>query len=212
MVFHFDRSGAQYTPPFDIHANPNAFIRTILAISSLDEEVLGFDTSVQWVIKNGRKFDGTIKLTDAKTGVELEYEMEHVDPESRRYTLRGRGTTCWRAKLASNARKRDTVIIKYSWRSEGRTPEYEHLEKAIGLDGVGQMITYGKRERATSEGRKEGDVIPTAGFHNRYLTCIVLEGYGASIVHFTSQTELLGAVYDAIAGENVCDFSRMSDC
>ncbi|KAJ3523795.1 hypothetical protein NMY22_g11280 [Coprinellus aureogranulatus] len=75
-VIHFDRSGARYTPWINFHKDPYTLVRIILGLSSVDEDVLGLDTSIQWTIsKEGRKVAGTIKMID--TGMD-EGEQEEL--------------------------------------------------------------------------------------------------------------------------------------
>lgn len=202
MAFHFDRSGVQYTPKFNIHKDPKTFLRAILAVVSGDEKVLGLNTSIQWEIdENGRKTDGTV-VVDTSKGGPTTYDLIKIDPEFHRYTLCGRGTTCWRAKLPDSPNS-ESVIIKYSWQSEGRTAEHVLLKKVRGIPGVGQMADYGLEERSTSKWRNgEGKPkrLPKNNFFNRVLTCTVLEGYGEPIKNFGSQMELFCAFRDCLAG------------
>lgn len=202
ILFHYDRSGVQYTPRFNIHSEPKSFLRALLAIVSQHERVLGFDTSIQWIIgDDGRKSDGKITVTTSKGG-KVTYEMDKIDPECHRHTICGRGTTCWRAIAPNRAPDSDdTVIIKYSWQSEGRVPEYTLLEKAKGIPGIGQMIDYSIDRLDTARWRKSSKgALPKKTFHNRILTCIVLEGYGGTILEFGDQSELLCALRDGMAG------------
>lgn len=206
IVYHFDRSGVHIAPPFDIHKNPETFARVLLSIASLKEEVLGLDTAAQWTIgEDGRRNKGTITVTEP-SGVKLKYRLIKNDPESRRYTLRGRGTTCWRARLVDKegVESKEDVIIKYSWQSDGRLDEHELLEEVKGLKGVGQMVTHGRNGWQTKEGRLNDskNVLP-AEFRNRTHTCVVLQGYGQSITHFENEIQLLEAFRDAIAGKSL---------
>ncbi|RXW15441.1 hypothetical protein EST38_g10414 [Candolleomyces aberdarensis] len=78
-LFHFDRSGGLYTPYINIHQDPYTFVRLVIGLNSLDESVLGFDMSIQWKIKNGRKTDGT--LTNRRNDdTKIVYSLSKVDP------------------------------------------------------------------------------------------------------------------------------------
>jgi hypothetical protein len=59
-LFHFDRSGAQYTPPLNFDDDPYIFVRLILGLSSTNETDISLDTSIQWRVENGRKVGGTL--------------------------------------------------------------------------------------------------------------------------------------------------------
>lgn len=193
------------TPPFNIHDNPRTFIRVVLAISSLKEDVLGFDPAFKWSIADDGTRTGTVTVTES-SGVQLKYKLVKTEPESRRFTLRGRGTTCWRARLLSGEGVESTsdVIIKRSWQSDGRVDEHLLLEEVKGLKGIGQIVTYGKNGKQTREWREstEKTSLPK-DFRNRTLTCVILEGYGRSIIYFRNQTQLLEAFRDSLAGEKV---------
>ncbi|KAJ3539452.1 hypothetical protein NMY22_g4727 [Coprinellus aureogranulatus] len=64
-LVHFDRAGAEITPPIDLHQNPTIFIRLVAGLSSSDEHRLGIDTSIQWSIVNGMKGKGTLTTTSS---------------------------------------------------------------------------------------------------------------------------------------------------
>jgi hypothetical protein len=46
-LFHFDRSGAQYTPPLSIHDDPHTFVPLIHGLGSPNEADIGLDTSIR---------------------------------------------------------------------------------------------------------------------------------------------------------------------
>ncbi|TEB22233.1 hypothetical protein FA13DRAFT_1778868 [Coprinellus micaceus] len=69
-LFHFDRAGAEITPPFDIHQHPGTLVRLVAGLCSANKRVLGLDTSVQWTIVDQKKSEGTI--TDHRTPDTLE--------------------------------------------------------------------------------------------------------------------------------------------
>lgn len=205
-MFHFDRSGAHYTAPLHIHQCVKTFIRLVLGVSSFDERVLGMDTSVQWTHEHGRKVAGAISVTDAD-GVETKFALCDVEPVFRRYDLYGRGTNGWRAARSDGLQ----VFIKDSWR-EGEA-EYTILERVKGVEGAAQMMCYEAAEETTAELRANGaEPIPCDALTDRTSTRIVMELYGRPITSFTSQTQLLAAVRDAIAGESGpdCDVAALT--
>lgn len=195
---HFDRSGAQYTVPFSIHQDVNAFTRIVLGVSSFDERVLGLDTTIQWVHVDGRKTGGTISVEDMN-GSSTAYTLCRPDPVFRRYEMLGRGTTGWSALSPDGVE----VFIKHSWRDDD--PEHDILKRVAGVDGVAQMLSYESSEETTASLRANGfESWPAPkGFRNRTSTRIVMERYGESITSFKSQGQLLSALRDAIAGMSI---------
>jgi hypothetical protein len=197
-VYQFDRSGAEHSDYFDIHQNASLFVRVIMGLSSHNEAVLGFDTSIRWDHENGRKYHGTITV---EQGDEVKvYTLESPEPFFKRYTVRGRGTTCWDATDEFN----NHVVIKDSWRSYDRTPEHEFLleakklakERGIELQGVVDMITYQDGLARTPQFRAE----PQRA-HDRILSRIVMPASGKPIYDFRNRLEVLYAFRDVIAGQ-----------
>lgn len=69
----------------------------------------------------------------------VRYENEKHKTCFLRRTIRGRGTCCWNV---IDPITKEKYVAKDCWCSADRSPEWELLEKAKGLDGVGQMIDY----------------------------------------------------------------------
>lgn len=205
-LFHFDRDGARYTPPINIHKQAETFIQFVLGISSLDEKVLGLNTAVQWEIspETGRKVKGTISVaTNPEDPTkDIVYGLCEPQPESRSFTIRGRGTVVWRAHtlgpIVPPNELQTEVLVKFSWRAHDRPAEHLLLEKAVGIKGIAQMITKCERTLSTHKlrGCDENDKSGT-----EFLgSCIVLEAHGKSIFSFRTQRQLLGAIRDVIKG------------
>ena len=196
-MFHFDRSGAQYTPPIDIHEDPHTFVRLILGVSSRDEGAdIGFDPSVRWLIRNGRKVDGTLAVRKADNS-ELLYPLLRLDPFFCRSRICGRSTTCWSVLHPETG---EELLLKSSWRSQDRPSEHIYLEEAVGVPGVVQMISCEPDRVQTKELRGFGDVAPP-GFENRIESRVVVKRYGPTVVNFASPEEVLCALRDALAGK-----------
>ncbi|KAJ2914090.1 hypothetical protein MD484_g6303, partial [Candolleomyces efflorescens] len=194
-LFHFDRSGAQYTPPLNIHDDPHTFVRLIIGITSPNESEIGLDTSIQWTIENGRKTSGKLTTIGADRGKAV-YSLLDVEPFFSRCDILGRGTICWRVAHPENG---EELLIKDSWRSEDRISEYVHLQEAVGTPGVVQMLSCESDRGQTRSLRAFGTRVPT-GFANRIETRVVLRCYGNPVVVFTSAKKVLYALRDAIAG------------
>jgi hypothetical protein len=183
------------------HSNPDAFIRIILGLSSTDEEVLGLDTSVQWIIEDGRKTGGSVTVIDDKTKVEKTYSMVDTEPSVIRYTLYGRSTVCWIVWDAENEQK---LFIKDAWTpSERPDPEHELLEEALGLEGVVQMVACEGNRCETQDFRAVPEHCwePPNSSKGRRCVRVVEEYFEKDILCFGSEMELLCALRDAIAGE-----------
>ncbi|KAJ2912845.1 hypothetical protein MD484_g7562, partial [Candolleomyces efflorescens] len=197
-LFHFDRSGVQYTPPFDINEDPHTFVRLVLGLSSQDEADIGLDTSIRWLIMNGRKVGGALMMREANNSVQL-YPLLQLEPFFCRSSICGRSTTCW---SVLDKRTNEKLLVKSSWRSEDRTSEHLYLQEAIGVAGIVQMVSCEPDRAQTKELRSLLDVIPQ-GFQNRIESRVLIKRYGEPIVNFASCKDVLCALRDAIAGHRV---------
>ena len=198
-LFHFDRSGVQYSPPLNIHENPESFIRLVLALSTTNERALGLDDSIQWTTApNGTKRAGSLK-TVGRDNTVVAYDLVVGEGPITRSGLLGRGTTCW---VVKNDRG-EKFIVKDYWVSESRPSfECELLEEARGLQGVCQMVSFENNRAKTLDFRGDPSIFENGIFHNRTSVRIVMKAYGRSLENFTSMKQVLGALRDAIAGES----------
>ncbi|KAJ2913694.1 hypothetical protein MD484_g6741, partial [Candolleomyces efflorescens] len=194
-LFHLDRSGAQYTPPFDFHDDPRAFVRLVLGISSLNESDIGLDTSIQWTIRNGRKVGGILKAHSAD-GEDIAYELLATSPFFCDDSIRGRSTMCWSVR---DPISNEDLVVKDSWRTEDRMSEHLFMQDAVGIPGVVQMVTC-EPDRCDTKSLRRFDHSSPAGFRNRIETRVVMKAYGKSIRKYTSAKQLFCALRDAIAG------------
>ncbi|KAJ2936680.1 hypothetical protein H1R20_g421, partial [Candolleomyces eurysporus] len=195
-LFHFDRSGVQYTPYINFHDDPHTFVRLILGLSSLNESDIGLDSSIQWTIENGKKIGGTL-TTRGIDGIEVVYPLLKVDPFFFNGNLRGRATICWTVRDPVSG---EELVVKDSWKSEERLSEYIYLQDAANIPGVVQMVSCEHNRDETKNLRGFRDVSPPS-FYNRVETRIVMRAYGKSLKNFTSAMQLLCALRDAIAGK-----------
>jgi hypothetical protein len=197
-LFHFDRSGAQYTPSLDIHDDPHTFVRLILGLSSPNEADIGLDTSIRWLILNGRKAGGALMMRGADNSQSL-YPLLRKEPFFCRSSICGRSTTCW---SVLDKRTDEELLVKSSWRSEDRTSEHIYLQEAVGVAGVVQMVSC-EPDRCQTKYFRGFQTNAPAGFQNRVETRVVVKRYGSPITEFTSPREVLCALRDAIAGTTV---------
>ncbi|KAF8956463.1 hypothetical protein BDZ97DRAFT_1851662 [Flammula alnicola] len=190
-LYIFDRSGVHVhqSSPIHIHQEATDFVRLILGVSSPDDSLIGFDTSIYWL---GDK--RVLETVDAdKNPVTL--TLEPVKPIFYRRTIRGRGTCCWKAKDDEGK----VVLVKDAWRSRGRTAEWKLLEAVKGLAGVGQMIAYEDNDDQHISTLR-GITVFLEGFCDRTFSRLILEYYGPPIEGFETPQDLLFAYRDAIAG------------
>ncbi|KAJ2932360.1 hypothetical protein H1R20_g4766, partial [Candolleomyces eurysporus] len=214
--FHFDRSGIHHGDVYDFHSKYRIklFIRIILGLCSLDEETLGFDTSIQWCLNaDGQKVSGTLTTTDDETKVEKTYDLESVRPVFQASSIVGTGTTCWSVR---DRESNKVLFIKDSWRTEHsedsslKPVEYENLKRARNLEGVVHMISYEADHVGWQTKNFEAvDYVPPENrrsfyarrwAENRILSRIVTELYGKDIHRSESESELLCALRDAVGG------------
>ncbi|KAJ2936681.1 hypothetical protein H1R20_g420, partial [Candolleomyces eurysporus] len=194
-LFHFDRSGVQYTPSINFHDDPHTFVRVVLGLGSPDESDIGLDSSIQWTIENGQKVSGTLRTRNSE-GQEVVYPLSRVEPFFFHGVIRGRATICWSVHDSVTG---EELVVKDSWRDDDRVSEHVYLEDALGIPGVVQMVSCEPGRGQTKDLRGFGDTIPT-GFHNRVETRIVMKSYGKSVKYFTSAMQVVCALRDAIAG------------
>ena len=78
--YHFDRSGLYENFGGFYNEEPHNFVRLILGLSSLDEEILGLDTSIRWRLdREGKKAAGTVTVVDERK-VSTKFKMIFVEP------------------------------------------------------------------------------------------------------------------------------------
>ncbi|RXW17055.1 hypothetical protein EST38_g8802 [Candolleomyces aberdarensis] len=196
QLFHFDRSGAQYTELFDIHEHPHTFVRLVLGLCAVDEQLLGLDDSLHWTTgRGGKRTSGTLKTVDGDNQA-TEHDLILSEPPLHRSSIQGRGTVCWPVMERVSGRR---LLVKDYWMSEGRIPEFELLKEVKCLKGVSQMVAYEEGRGQTKFFRGDIGSINSKKFHNRKAIRIILEVYGKSIDKFSSAEEFLGAFRDAIA-------------
>ena len=204
-LVHFDRSGAEVSDRFDIHAHYTEFIRIIVALASPDEATLGFDTSIQWTVDplTGRKTAGTLESRQRKHGqkraTKKTYYLVELQPIAR-HIIRGRATTCWLvAEVPENWTQ--AFVVKDSWTSSGRTEEQLFLVQAaeLQLEGVCEYVSHETKRGETKDFRSHGSKNNIL-FSNRVAARVIFKAYGKHLDRFKSTLQLLMALYDAISG------------
>lgn len=132
----FDRSGPYSSGEFDIHEEPEKFIRAIAGYAMMDAKELGLDILTELDSK-GR----FITISKDATGKENRLQLDEESFVKHRPVV-CRGTTCFRSSDHAN-------VIKFSWTSDKRPPQADHLRLARekGVEGIAKLIGY---ERITS--------------------------------------------------------------
>ncbi|KAI0543394.1 serine/threonine-protein kinase Sgk2 [Xylaria curta] len=138
----FDRSGAYSSGSFDIHEKPDLFARVLAAYVTMKDEAISMNTH--------------IKRED-----DLPYiELDHPQPTKiwldraifRQSAIVCRRTTCYVT--------RDGNVAKFSWTSDKRPKEIEHLRlaEARGVKGVAKLVAWG--ELSSTETIRKGLTFP----------------------------------------------------
>ncbi|KAL9099823.1 MAG: hypothetical protein Q9163_004726 [Psora crenata] len=133
MELHvFDRSGAYSAEPFDIHRDPERFIRAISGYCLMSDEELGLDTFAE---RDGtREF---VTVFDNMTGEDRRLQIE-THPIALQRAIVCRGTSCFR----TIDRKK---VVKFFWVSASRGLTEPGLLKAAretNVKGVARFIGY----------------------------------------------------------------------
>ncbi|KAL2044998.1 hypothetical protein N7G274_002773 [Stereocaulon virgatum] len=132
----FDRSGPYSSGEFNIHEEPDKFIQAITGYALMDDEELGLDTFTE--IHNEGRF---ITISTDATGKEKRMQLDEA-PFVKQRAVVCRGTTCFRNIDQSG-------VVKFSWTSDKRPPEADHLRLAQekGVEGIAKLTGY---QRITS--------------------------------------------------------------
>lgn len=127
----FDRSGPYSSGPFDIHEEPEQFIRAIAGYAMMSDEELGLDTFVERI--GGDRF---ITIMEDATAKETKLQLEQ-NPFVIQRVIVCRGTNCHRSKDLEK-------VVKFSWTSDKRPPESKLLRLACerGVDGVARLLCH----------------------------------------------------------------------
>ncbi|TWU74225.1 hypothetical protein ED733_003515 [Metarhizium rileyi] len=134
----FDRSGPYSGATFDIHMEPEKFIRVICAYVMMSDAEFGLDTYTK--AKDNKLF---ITIPVEACGKEQKRQLElDPNPIAHQRAIVCRGTSCFLAK-PTGAAEFDRVV-KYSWTSSMRPPEADLLRKANerGVKGLAKVVGY----------------------------------------------------------------------
>lgn len=170
QLWIFDRSGAYSSETFDILQRPDRFIRTITGYALMTDEDLGLDTFM--------KRDGqhpSVAVADATTGEDVTLKLE-ASPFIIQRAIVSRGTLCYRTADQQH-------VVKFSWRSDKRRPEADHLKRSQGVKGIAKLV--GSSDVTSVADLRSGLTFPKP----RKLGNTPYEALGdASKLSFTSQS------------------------
>ena len=144
----FDRSGPYSSGEFDVHKEPEQFIRAIAGYAMMSDEELGLDTYIE---RDGG--DLFITITEDATGEKKRLQLERT-PLIVQRAIVCRGTNCYRTKDSK-------YVAKFAWASDKRPSEADLLRIAHkrGVKGVARLLGY---HRITSiEELRDGLTFPT---------------------------------------------------
>ncbi|KAL9098173.1 MAG: hypothetical protein Q9163_006116 [Psora crenata] len=132
----FDRSGPYSSTAFDIHKEPERFIRTVAGYVMMSDEELGHDTFIEQ--DNGDRF---ITVVEDATGKETKLQLDPA-PIAYQRAIVCRGTSCFRAKTPSS--RNFQYVAKFSWVSDKRRPEADllRLARERGVKGVAKLFGH----------------------------------------------------------------------
>ncbi|KAF5328511.1 hypothetical protein D9611_014383 [Ephemerocybe angulata] len=196
-IIHFDRRGAQISKAVDYHFKPWILIRLVLGLSSFNAADIGLDDSVKWEIEGGKKVRGSITTKVGGTGLEVEYPLADTRPIFSNKDIVGRGSMIYKVRDTETGR---ILVVKDTWRPSYAVCEGKFLEKAKGVPGIAQMVSFEDEHVPGVETMKYCPLYSEGRPQTLIQSRIVMEHYGLNITNFSSEVQLIGAMRDAIAG------------
>ncbi|TDL22898.1 hypothetical protein BD410DRAFT_787708 [Rickenella mellea] len=178
----FNRSGAVTSKDFDVHKNPDLFLRVAVGILFLPDEYLGYDNTID-LVKNEIRVNGKAYPIDS---------VIYQEP-----SLRGRGTVCFRVVIDGGF-----GVVKDGWVDKSRTDkEWSLLEEAEGVENVAQMVDHEILQFQGAADSTEKDLSFVKKSHDieiRTHVRLVVTPYGTPIYNFKDKRELLQAFIDIV--------------
>ena len=143
----FDRSGPYSSGPFDIHDEPEKFIRALMGYTLMSDDELGLDC----FIKHDDQ-DNSITIQKDTTGKDIKIQLEQ-QPMIIHRAIVFRGTTCYRSKD-------EKKVVKLSWPSDLRPSEAELLRRARDRGVTGVATLFGHHDITSIEEMRDGLIFP----------------------------------------------------
>ncbi len=227
----WDRGGVVVSERIDYHDeqqnNHILFCNMLAHLVTWDDQQLGFDPTVRYhPTEPAIKTDdipqpiqglhiGVVEVVKCGDGrhMPITKKVDYAVEETlfRPYTLRGRGSTCWRVRKLKDGQPDASYLILDSWVQADKKVEHDILPKLqdarekYGISGVAPLVHIGDVEIP-------GTVPYTdAVYHNRggarfgpehdlVHTRTVLQCDGVLLEHFADAEELLVTLHDVIQG------------
>ncbi|KAF5326949.1 hypothetical protein D9619_005043 [Psilocybe cf. subviscida] len=194
-IYVFDHSGRVSSEPFNLHDDPESLVHLLIGLLMYPTNLFGLDAAFTW---RGEHF--LVKIKGAVYSL-----LECV---FRSKTIRGRGTTCWRA-VRDDDRDGLEYAIKDMWTDTSRTPQADLLEILKGVEGIttlvaAEMLNHEDGQDATSYSCKNVDMNKTKSkskehiIETRQQWILVKSPLGQPIPSFSSKKELLSALVDIV--------------
>ena len=144
----FNRSGPYSSGEFDIHEEPERFVRAITGYAMMSDKELGLDAFLQQ--KDGGLF---VSVTDDTSGKKKRLQLE-PKPFVKQRAVVCRGTNCYRTHDQAS-------VVKFSWTSDKRKPEAELLRLARERSVKGIASLRGYRRITSIEEMRKGLIFTT---------------------------------------------------
>ncbi|KAM4066736.1 kinase [Hirsutella rhossiliensis] len=124
----FDRSGLYSSGSFDIHDEPDKFAQALVGYATMSDDAMGLDAFIDR--EEGHRY----AILEDASGNETRIRLEELIVRQRAIVCRG--TTCYRT--------RNGHVAKFSWASDKRKPEVDHLKLAgvKGVKGVARVVAH----------------------------------------------------------------------
>ncbi|KAJ7628424.1 hypothetical protein FB45DRAFT_918262 [Roridomyces roridus] len=197
QLYICDRAGLVTTAPFDIHKDPESFVRVLAGLMfTNDSAFLGYDTSI--VTKPAGRF---ITVEGCEYALVKLLFISDV--------IRGRGTVCWHARHGG-----EDFVIKDTWADDSREfPEASILRRAKDIEGVPQVVAdvvLRVNDRVDSTAHLRSTIMSSVGpksaknrerlsdIETRTHRRLVITPFALSLSHFASQRELISIFIDVV--------------
>ncbi len=182
-----DRAGMLISEPFDVHGDPEVFLRVMMGLLYVDRAYLGFDTNIS-------NDDKVLTTNDGGRWCIVERLCAPFE-------ICAKGTVVAKVEQEVGGK---VCVVKDCWKPRGEPmSEVEILEGVRGIRNViqlehheevhimGQLDTTGTARAALSNSGPFGDLV-----HHR----LVLSPAGLALAHFASIKELLSVIRDIVEG------------
>ena len=146
-LFHFDRSGICASDSFDVHKDRVRFVKVMLGYLLMNEEQLGFDSTIQQI--GNESF-----LTITRDGSNKADRIRLLQTISKRQQIVGRGTVTWEAYNEKYEQQGQRLVVKDSWQCKERPEEGELIRDAT-RDGVTNIAVYVHHETVQIQGKDD---------------------------------------------------------